>query len=71
MSRRLEDRVAIITGASSGMGKTTAIQFAREGAKVVIAARQEKESQEVVKEITDNGGKAFYVQTDVGKGCVE
>jgi NAD(P)-dependent dehydrogenase (short-subunit alcohol dehydrogenase family) len=67
MNKRLQDRVAIITGGSSGMGKTTAIQFAREGAKVVIAARREEESQEVVKEITDNGGKAIYVQTDVAK----
>jgi NAD(P)-dependent dehydrogenase (short-subunit alcohol dehydrogenase family) len=67
MSRRLEDRVAIITGASSGIGKTTALQFAREGAKVVVAARREQESLEVVSEITSNGGSAIYVQTDVGK----
>ncbi len=67
MSRRLQDQVAIVTGGSSGIGKTTAIQFAREGAKVVIAARREEESQEVVKEITDNGGKAIFVQTDVSK----
>ena len=67
MSRRLQDRVAIITGASSGMGKTTAIQFAKEGAKVVVAARREQESLEVVKQITDNGGEAIYVQTDVAK----
>ena len=67
MSRRLEEKVAIITGASSGMGKSTAFQFAREGTKVVIAARREQESLEVVKEITHNGGKAIFVQTDVAK----
>lgn len=65
MSRRLEGKVGIITGSSSGMGKTTALQFAREGAKVIIAARREQESREVVKEITDNGGEAMFVRTDV------
>ena len=65
MTRRLEGKVAIITGASSGIGKSTAFQFAREGAKVVAAARREEESLQVVTQITDNGGDAIYVQTDV------
>ncbi len=65
MSRRLEGRVAIVTGASSGMGRTTALKFAREGAKVVVAARREDESNEVVAEITDHGGEAIFVRTDV------
>ena len=64
---RLKDRVAIITGGASGIGAAAAKLFVAEGAKVVIAARREEESLEVVNEITNNGGNAIYVQTDVAK----
>lgn len=65
MAKRLDGRVAIITGASSGMGKTTALQFAREGASVVVAARREEEGNETIREIRDNGGNAIFIQADV------
>jgi len=61
------DKVALITGASSGIGRATAIAFAREGAKVVVASRRQKEGEETAKLITDMGGEAVFVQTDVSK----
>lgn len=66
MKDMLKDQVAIVTGGNSGMGEASAKAFAREGAKVVIVARNEKNSQRVVDEITAEGGIArFYGRTDV------
>jgi NAD(P)-dependent dehydrogenase (short-subunit alcohol dehydrogenase family) len=65
MSEQFEGKVALITGASSGIGKATAIAFAREGAKVTVAARREAESMAVVEEIKSAGGEAIFAQTDV------
>lgn len=67
---RLRDKVAIITGAASGIGRATAIVFAREGAKVVIAdlqaeSRLETETPPTVEAIRNAGGEAVFVQTDV------
>lgn len=61
----LHGRVAIITGASSGIGHATARLFAREGANVVVAARREKELDQLVAEITDTGGHAVALAGDV------
>ncbi|MDN4501413.1 glucose 1-dehydrogenase [Alteromonadaceae bacterium BrNp21-10] len=58
-------KVALITGGSSGIGEATAIQFAKEGANIAIAARRTKESELVVKRILDLGGNAFSIKTDV------
>jgi NAD(P)-dependent dehydrogenase (short-subunit alcohol dehydrogenase family) len=69
MRKRFEEKVVIVTGASSGIGKVTAIEFAREGARVVIAARRAEESQQVVKQIKDEGGEAIFVQTDVARAA--
>ncbi len=69
MNKRFAEKVAIVTGGSSGIGKVTALEFAREGAKVVIAARRVAESEEVVKQIRDEGGKATFVQTDVSQAA--
>ena len=61
---RLKGKVAIITGASSGIGKAIALRFAKEGASVVIAARND-DGKKVEKEIVNKGGKALFVKTDV------
>ncbi len=68
MAAKFQDKVALVTGGSSGMGQATAIAFAREGAKVVIAAdKNVKGGQETVKLIEKAGGEATFVKTDVSK----
>ncbi len=61
----LSNKVAIITGASSGIGYATAKLFAREGAKVVVAARRQPELDALVEEITQAGGHAVALAGDV------
>ena len=62
---RLKNKVAVITGGTSGIGEATALLFAREGAKVAITGRNEQRGREVVKSIINTGGNAIFVQTDV------
>ncbi|HLU17886.1 MAG TPA: glucose 1-dehydrogenase [Edaphocola sp.] len=65
---RLENKVAVITGASKGIGAAIAKHFAAEGAKVVVNYASSKESADsVVKSITDNGGSAIAVKADISK----
>ena len=64
-SQRLAGKVAIVTGASSGIGRTTAKLFAQHGAKVVVAARREAELATLVAEITADGGEAIALAGDV------
>lgn len=64
---RLKDKVALITGSGAGIGRATAILFASEGAKVVVASRGSSRGVETVRMITDKGGEAVYVKTDVTK----
>lgn len=64
----LRDKVAFITGAGRGIGATAARLFAREGARVVLAARTESQLTEVVTEIRAAGGTADYVLTDLTDG---
>jgi len=63
--KRLEDKVAIITGASSGIGRATAISMAGEGSRVVLASRRREKLEEVKREIEADGGEALIIPTDV------
>ncbi|MCA1438739.1 SDR family oxidoreductase [Ensifer sp. IC4062] len=62
---RLEGKIAIITGASSGIGRAAATLFAREGAKLVVTARRERELKQLVQEIEDTGGEAAMLDGDI------
>lgn len=61
----IKDKVVVITGASSGFGKNTALLLAEKGAKVVLGARRESRLQKVASEINANGGDSTYLVTDV------
>ncbi|MFS0516026.1 SDR family oxidoreductase [Nostoc sp. UIC 10607] len=65
MAGKLEKKVAIITGASSGIGEATAIALAAEGAKVVIAARRSDRLEALAKRIESSGGQALPIVTDI------
>ncbi len=67
--KRFEGKVALVTGGNSGIGRATAISFARDGARVVIAARREPEGEETAKTIREAGGDAVFVQTDVANAA--
>ena len=58
-------KVAIVTGASSGVGRTSALFYAREGAKVVVSDNNEEAGQETVRLIQEAKGEAFFVKTDI------
>ena len=62
---RLKDKVAIVTGSSSGIGKAIALRFGQEGAKVVVAARRLPLCEQTVSQISQQGGEAIAIQTDV------
>lgn len=63
----LTDRVAIVTGAASGIGRAVALAYAREGAKVAVSDISVGGGEETVKLITDQGGTAFFVAADTSK----
>ena len=65
MANRLRDKVAIVTGAGTGIGKGIAILFAREGAKLAICGRTLRTLEETAQEIRSDGGEALVIQCDV------
>src|SRR5512132_1386850 len=67
MPGRVEGKVALVTGGASGIGRATALTFAREGAKLIIADMNEEGGQQTVHMITEKGGEAIFVRTDVSK----
>ncbi|ETW96787.1 MAG: short-chain dehydrogenase [Candidatus Entotheonella factor] len=69
MAGQLQDKVALVTGGASGIGRSTALTFAREGAKLVIADMNEEGGQQTVHMITENGGDATFVQVDVTRAA--
>jgi NAD(P)-dependent dehydrogenase (short-subunit alcohol dehydrogenase family) len=64
---RLKDRVAIITGAAGGIGRATALRFAQEGAKVVVADINHEGGEETVQQVKAAGGEAAFIPTDVSQ----
>lgn len=62
--KTLENKIAIITGAASGIGKVTALLFAQEGARTVVSDIEEKKGQDLVNEIKKNGGEAAFIKAD-------
>jgi len=65
MNQRFHDKVVLVTGASSGIGKATARAFGREGARVVLSARRLEECEQTAAAIRAEGGEALAVRTDV------
>ena len=65
--KQLENKVALVTGAGSGIGKAVAVLYAKEGAKVIVNDINEENGQAVVKQIKSEGGEAFFIEGDVSK----
>lgn len=69
MSRELENKVALITGGTTGIGRDTAVLFAKEGAKVVFSGRREPEGNETLNLVRAAGGDGYFVKSDASKSA--
>ncbi len=67
MSGLMQNKVALVTGASSGIGQTTAVKFSREGAKVIAVDIQVGGGEETVRMIRETGGEAIFIKADVSR----
>jgi NAD(P)-dependent dehydrogenase (short-subunit alcohol dehydrogenase family) len=68
MTKELAGKVALVTGGTSGIGRETAVLFAKAGAKVVVAGRREPEGSETVEQVKAAGSESLFVKADVSKG---
>src|SRR5271155_4685542 len=69
MTRDLEGKTALVTGGTSGIGRDTAVLFAKAGAKVIVAGRREVEGKQTVDLVHAAGGEALFVKADVSKAA--
>jgi len=69
MGGQMTGKVALVTGSGSGIGKATALAFAYEGAKVVIANRTQESGEQVVRAIEASGGEATWIRADVSQSA--
>jgi NAD(P)-dependent dehydrogenase (short-subunit alcohol dehydrogenase family) len=67
MRLSFEGKVAVVAGGTAGIGRATAVEFGRAGAKVVVAGRREDEGEETVRLLRDAGGEGVFVRTDVAR----
>jgi NAD(P)-dependent dehydrogenase (short-subunit alcohol dehydrogenase family) len=69
MAETMHGKVALVTGGSSGIGRATALAFAKSGAKVIVASRGETKAEQVLRAMEQDGGEATWIKTDVSQAA--